>query len=235
MPLEEQNLMLSREKLNKKIMKIICDMYSDSKLCFAQIQKTVTYFQELLQCKYVNQLKALTIAYSKDSNKEQHICEEFDFFQNVSTDLNTDYLRLKYLEESKFYVKPEPIYLNTIEEPRKGTLNVKEIYGQVIPLQTVLKQFFELLGVFDKVQSHCDELQKNNEKIYNMIQTDFWKEKTKSYNGEIVYPLMIYEDAFETGNGMGFKAGIHKINGVYASVSCFPPEINSTLETIFLA
>jgi hypothetical protein len=49
-----------------------------------------------------------------------------------------------------------------------------------------------------------------------------------------VFPICIYFDEFETGNALGFKARIHKLGAVYATLKCFPPELNSQLENIFL-
>ncbi|RXG58181.1 hypothetical protein Avbf_09741 [Armadillidium vulgare] len=49
-----------------------------------------------------------------------------------------------------------------------------------------------------------------------------------------VFPICIYFDEFETGNALGSKAGIHKLGAVYVTLKCFPPELDSQLENIFL-
>jgi len=74
----------------------------------------------------------------------------------------------------------------------------------------------------------------SNGEIFNIIQTDFWKLKITD-STSITFPLFLYEDAFETGNPLGSHAGIYKLNGIYISIPCLPPQLYSKLNNIFLA
>ena len=49
-----------------------------------------------------------------------------------------------------------------------------------------------------------------------------------------MFPICIYFNEFETENALGSKAGIHNLRAVYATLECFPPELYSQLENIFL-
>ena len=67
------------------------------------------------------------------------------------------------------------------------------------------------------------------------MQGHLWKEKvTKKFQNKTIFPLFLYFDDFEICNPLGFHAGVHKLCGVYYQVACFPPEVNSLLENIFL-
>lgn len=47
-------------------------------------------------------------------------------------------------------------------------------------------------------------------------------------------PLYIYYDEYECNNCIGSHAGIHKMGRMYISLRCFPPEIQSQLQNVFL-
>lgn len=94
----------------------------------------------------------------KVSNIFKDICNEFENF-------DTEYRRLKYLENLETFVKPSSYLvgtatsLNKIDASEEPTLSIKNVYGQKICLKTILKKFSELPRVLSKI------LLKNKNKI----------------------------------------------------------------------
>ncbi|KYQ54152.1 hypothetical protein ALC60_06949 [Trachymyrmex zeteki] len=122
-----------------------------------------------------------------------------------------------------------------MEEKNENVLKTVNVYGQLIPLKEILKIFFEIPNVFEKIYKYITTLNENtDDEICNIVQTSFWKSKILN-NESITFPLFLYEDAFETANPLGSHAGIYKLCGMYISIPCLPPELSSRLDNIFLA
>lgn len=80
------------------------------------------------------------------------------------------------------------------------------------------------------------KLKKQDTVLENFEQGESWKKKIeRHFNGKIVFPIFIYFDDFEINNLLGYHAGIHKLGAVYYSIPCFPPEVQSLLENVFVA
>lgn len=117
----------------------------------------------------------------------------------------------------------------------ENVLKTEIVYGQLISLKEVLKTFFEIGDVFEKTCKYINTLIKDdNNEIYNIVQTHFWKSKI-SNSTSIIISLFLYEDAFEIANPLGSYAGIYKLCGMYISIPSLPPELFSKLDNIFLA
>ena len=61
-----------------------------------------------------------------------------------------------------------------------------------------------------------------------------WRQTKNDVQDSVIFPLYLFEDAFETGNPLGPNAGKHKVNAVYTFVACLPPEHRSKLVNINL-
>lgn len=57
--------------------------------------------------------------------------------------------------------------------------------------------------------------------------------RTKLDTCKTYFPVIMYFDDFECCNSLGSKAGLYKIEAVYISLACVPPEYLSLLENIF--
>lgn len=72
-------------------------------------------------------------------------------------------------------------------------------------------------------------------KVYtNVCDGTIWNSIRQYYDGQIVIPLFLYYDDFETGNPLGTAAGIYKVGALYGSIATLPPQYASSLENIFL-
>ncbi|XP_046612692.1 uncharacterized protein LOC124301549 [Neodiprion virginianus] len=116
---------------------------------------------------------------------------------------------------------------------KAGVLENKKIFSQYIPLSNTLRLFLELPDCFETIYSYYSELKKNDGIIFNVVQTEFWKERSSQSNN-LTFPLILYQDDFETGNPLGSHSGVHKICALYSTLPCIPPEFRSQVEKIFL-
>ena len=113
----------------------------------------------------------------------------------------------------------------------------KSITLHRIPLHWSLKLLFEIPGCFDLVKNYMEELKREKNIISNFTQGKLWKEKYATCHlgeDELLIPIFVYEDAFETGNGLGSHAGFQNLGGVYITIPTFPPHISSQLRYILL-
>lgn len=89
-----------------------------------------------------------------------------------------------------------------------------------------------------EVLSYIDTLAEDGFWVKNVMQTSYWKgriAKIELREDELALPLFIYNDDFEPLNVLGSHRGVYKLSGVYVSLPCLPPNVQSKLKYIFLA
>ena len=212
---------------------LMSTFHADHTLNRSQIQNFISSFHKFLNSPFMNKLKKLILSNIKQDMIET-IDQKFSSLQGICLNLNTEHKRFKYLEEHKLYIKPQPVDFGTAQREKKGKLETAVVKGQLIPLDVVLKTFFELPGVFDQTYEYYSDLLNDTNSISNVVQTEMWKQTVNDVQGSVIFPLYLFEDAFETGNPLGPNAGKHKVNAVYTSVACLPPEHRSKLVNINL-
>ncbi|CAD6227244.1 GSCOCG00011948001-RA-CDS [Cotesia congregata] len=156
---------------------------------------------------------------------------------NPFEELRTEHQCLQHFEDTDTYIPPIEVVVGT----KKRYKNIKDeiistnenITVQVIPLQQVLQKFFELPNVFELTLTYISNLE--NEKILysNIIQGLKWREK-KNFGERIVFPILFYQDDYETNNPLGSRKGLGKLGTVYIIIPCLPPSLRSKVENIFL-
>lgn len=210
--------------LQRIAIELISSCYADPTVSLKFVNPLVYLFDGFLNSDYFNAIKEQVFNCDSNNDKEM-IVSKLEFFQNALKPFNSEYKRLKALEQSGYFIEPEPIFFNSVEN-NDGFSNIayKELRGQIIPLGSVLKAFLELPNVFDTISNYCSELEKSD-RIHNIIQTDFWKSKVDS--NKITFPLLLYEDAYETGNPLGSHAGTYNITAIYVMLACLPPNLRS--------
>lgn len=224
---------LSTTELFESALSLISRFNFNFSLTRSQIQDVVSSFDKFLNSGFMNNLKLLILLNTKN-NMADAIGHKFNSLQKVFSELNTEHKRFSFLEEQKLLIEPVPVQFGSITREKNGTEVPTIVTGQMIPLDKVLKTFFEMPEVFDKTFAYYAELRENKTKISNVVQTEFWQNIIDKSPDKVIFPLSLYEDGFETGNPLGPNAGKHKLNGVYASVACLPPEYISQLNNIFL-
>ena len=219
---------LSVEKLLESTFQLISDLHADPTVTNKQIQNVTSKFDSFLNSPFVNDLKDL-ILFNTNKNMSLKVRDEFESFQSISKKINTQHKRLAHLEGNKLYIKPKFVKFGSQSREKKRKRSNSDSWRSINFFGFSAKNFFELPNIFDQTHRYYCGLLSNSDVISNVIQINFWRNTIQKAEGSIVYPLYIFVDAFETGNPLGPNAGKNKLNGVYTSVACLPPEHRSKL------
>lgn len=97
---------------------------------------------------------------------------------NLFVELGSEYKRFEFLKNSGFYIDPVTFIVGQVLEKNKALIPVTKNYtAQYILLAPVLKKILELPDVFIQIVRYMEELQSKT-LIDNMMQTNYWREKT---------------------------------------------------------
>lgn len=171
----------------------------------------------------------------------QEVQHLFHSLKNMYSGLETEYRRFKSFIECGAYIKPEAFIvghsLNSKHSHGSVSMESTDLYGQFIPMRSVLRAFLELPDVFNKILSYMNKLERSDGSIIeNLIQAKLWKEKIKPrFPDKLVLPIGCYYDEFELGDTCSPHNNVNKIGGLYYFLPCLPPEDRATLENIFTA
>ncbi|XP_070517896.1 uncharacterized protein [Cardiocondyla obscurior] len=187
----------------------------------------------LLKQKIMNILQNYDCA----QNDIQEVQNMFNALENPFKNFTSEYMSFKHFSKSTNYIAPVPYEIGKIFcNKRKNNImqgKYDAVYGQYVPLDSVLKKFFELPNILKDTLAYMSYLSKENSGLQNFIQGRLWFKKRKQYSKEdIVLSLFIYFDDFEVNNPLGSHSG--KLGAVYVSLPCLPPECRSLLKNIFL-
>ena len=132
---------------------------------------------------------------------------------------SSEHLCFKTYEEEAFYIPPESYTI----------VGVNVAYVSLIK---TLKKNFSTQGVLESLETYANDLSNDTSTLSNIIQGELWKNKYKT-TGKIICLIYLYSDDFEPRNPLGSHAGEQKLNGLYASLACLPPNIEAKLYNIF--
>lgn len=168
------------------------------------------------------------------------VLNALETLSNPFDNLKTEYFRLQSLEDLGLLIRPKQIVigfkLNDHLQDGVVVLDSKPVNIVLTPLRFVLKQLFEHSNFFDIILKYTKELLAYDGKvIYSFVQSQLWKDKLSLHENKIVFPLFLYFDDLGINNPLGSHAGNQKLEAVYISLACLPPELSSSLDHIFLA
>ena len=156
--------------------------------------------------------------------------------------INSEFKRLQYFKESKYFIEPQEFEIGEINESKKVSdstvFTKRKCFGYYIPLRYTLKLLFELPNFFKVVTNFIKEevCQTDEPRVYTSIfNAERWRIISKDFGDKIVIPLFVYYDDFEVSDPLSTAAGIYKIGGMYFSIAGLPPKYSSMLENVFLA
>ena len=167
----------------------------------------------------------------------KQVCKMKKEFEKMFYNMCSEHRRTNYYKKNYNFVLPEKIVVGNLPNVVKNnSFNMKNATATQISLKKSLKNFFSLGNVLDECLKNYYYLKKSqNDVIENMIQTDFWIEKTKALSNEdVIFPLLMFYDDFETGNALGSHSSIQKLGAVYFSVPIIPYKYLVKLENIFV-
>lgn len=219
-------------------------LYDNFSMSEDQIQKVIDCHKTLLAGfliilkKYVFKLLNKAKMQKEISFYEiNEVTRMFDSCQNMFSEFESHYLRMKQFESCGAFIKPE-IYVIGI------TLNKKNFGGEIaivptlvneqfIPLRSVLKGFLELPNVLKIILNYKKTLENISGPLCNIIQSKLWKENiAPKFLDKVMLPLILYFDN-EANKELG-STGVHQLGTTYCKIACLSLEFESSLENIFL-
>ncbi|XP_066590791.1 uncharacterized protein [Prorops nasuta] len=212
-------------------LKIAVKLYGDVKLSRKHATKIFKLFEATVNSDIFNSLHSLISQFTNNSQAHDML-QKFIDLQSSFSQLNSEYKVLKKLREMNLLIDPECITFGFRQENSYKSINHIKSTGSFISLTKTLKLFLEKPTILEQTISYIENLQ-HEEKISNIMQTQFWKLKSSKHT-KFVLPLFLYEDDFECGNALGSHAGVYKMSGIYISLPFLPPVFRSQLQNIFL-
>ncbi|OXU17249.1 hypothetical protein TSAR_013512 [Trichomalopsis sarcophagae] len=176
----------------------------------------------------------------KSMNNEQ-VDDVNVFFNNIFTcsrNFDTEQKRFTQYENLNTFIRPESYNIGERKEYKRKNNVVQLVHvpvnAQFIRLGKVLKLFFELPDMYNETMSYIKSLESNKHIISNIIQADYWRERSKSFGDKIVFPMVMYYDDYENNNPLGTQKGVAKSGAVYIQIPVIPVQYQSKIENIFL-
>lgn len=231
---------------HRTVKKVVAILYDDLQLNRSMVQRIIEIITLFLKSGMLDIIKLCCTQLTIDNNSDiiNGIIKMADILENSFQPVNTEYKRFKLFENCKTFIKPIEKVLgithNQQHQNNSKILALKNHCAYFIPMRHTLKTFLEIPGVFNAIIKHQQELlncfDKLNPCMTSVLHGSLWQNITKGFSkNQIVFPLVIYFDDFESLNPLGSHAGLYKIGSVYFSIAAVPPEYASRLENIFLA
>lgn len=242
----KDNLEKFKVILEQAAKSFISKLYDSPEISRTIVQLIIDSLSAFLSSELIHVIKESLANLFKSSrttmpSELQYIFQMLDKLSSSFSELNTEYKRFKYFESNNTLLKPSPHIIGVRNEQKRRNgdtlLDLQNALAYHIPMGKTLKLFFEIPGVFDTIHNFYLTLleDSNSDSMSNVVHGRIWQNIRKRFSfNEIVFPLLLYFDDFETLNPLGSHAGCYKIGALYFTVPCVPPEFASRLENIFL-
>lgn len=216
-------------------------LYENPAIPRNQVQFVIDSVTDFLNCGAISMISQnlKTLHQEQSASSMNEIVKMLTVLENPFKELSTEKRRFDYFQRSSFLIKPISFIVGYTEQCRtfsdRSCLQLEAMSAHYVPLQLVLKNFFELPEVLDVVLSRVEECKKESPTVSSFLQSKLWTEMALKFPGKVVLPVILYHDDFEVNNPLGSHAGIHKLGGTYFTIPALPLENSSTLDNIFLA
>lgn len=243
----KQELNTFNSLLLSNISILVAKLYDNTDLNRSAIQFLIECIQSFLKSGILNSIRKLCNHLTNDLDNSKQILtfinDMFSSLENCFDPLNTEYKRFRYFERSKHFFGPTEHAIGVSEDQKlvnkEKILALKTRYAYFISMRHTLKLFLEIPGVFQGIVNYQTNLEHSYETskcMTNVIHGSLWNNLKKLFPGDqIVFPIVVYFDDFESLNPLGSHAGLYKIGSVYYSIPTIPPEYYSRLQNIFLS
>ncbi|CAG9763778.1 unnamed protein product [Ceutorhynchus assimilis] len=207
--------------LENEVIKFIAKLYSNPTLNKSVVQEVIGDTKELI-FSILNSISEKILHHSESSNI---LLQEVRALDEIFSKIKSDYLRLKYFENSDTLFRSEPFYigsrwvLDNISKPGAPGIKINTDFGQKCSLELKLKKFLELPKVNNEILNYIIEETSQKTITTSIIQGRLWKNIQNSFEGKVIFPLLLFYD---------------EIGAVYVSLACLPPEYTSLQENVFL-
>lgn len=127
------------------------------------------------------------------------------------------------------------------------TVEKTPVHGHIMSIESPIKSLLESPDVWRGTKAHIKQLYDEKKVISNVLQADLWQKKYLKAAGhevvnssivdadEIDLPIVMYNDDFETGCGLGSHAGEQELSAVFVLLPFLPPNLAVKIDNIFVA
>ena len=229
---------INRTKMHRELIKLTLALYKNLP-ARNNVQEVLELFQSFVSSFFVPfliQEMSVNVVDRNSFLKAKRILDENKFpFRNFLSEydrFNIYRHESVFIDPIEFEIKNKDLVLFD-STPMLKTPNTS--FGSYISVYHSLKFLFEIPGVYSETVKHVANLLKEKTIISNFIQGKLWRNKYANYLQRFIYPIFLFFDDFEPGNGLGSHAGSQKLGGVYLMIPCLPPHIVAKLNNIILA
>ena len=160
------------------------------------------------------------------------VIEEFadDPLVRAQSKLDTEYKRVKFLEENFKYVKPQEIVLNK-EEVKKGAPKEVVQYIDILEAVKILAEDYSFSTVTNR---ECEISEESQDIIRDVKDASAYKNNEYWKENPTALVLGLYSDAVELVSPIGSGKGKQKIVQLFWTVYDVPKHLRSTVDRIQL-
>ena len=207
----------------KECIKFTLSLYNNTNIPRNAVDNITNLIQNFISKTYIPHLKkniTTELVDTADPTIINSVNLTLDEFKNPFEFLNTEHLRFKNYEKYCGFSFPEAYFIGndiTFEIVSYSEIRVKyeKVYGIYMPVKNALKNLLETPGVFHQVTRYIQALKEEKNIISNVMQGRLWKEKyeLKITNNDIILPIYLSYDDFDTGNTLGSHSGQQELGG----------------------
>ncbi|KAJ8021395.1 hypothetical protein HOLleu_38575 [Holothuria leucospilota] len=152
-------------------------------------------------------------------------------------EMETEFMQTKYLCSGGVLVPPVAKVLGKgykVHTDRlKGRIYQEQVNEtfQYIPIRETKKRFLQQPGVMSSILSQHEP---DDGFLHSYRDGLYFKQMASQTPEEIILPVLLYSDDFETVNPLGSRKGIHKLTAVYLCFLCLPSKYQASLQNIIL-
>lgn len=228
-----------KTKIEKCVLQFIAKLSMKPNVTSSLLQDIILGVSDIFSCGIIADIQNTVMPIIKKYNPLQssEIGDMFYVLENAFANVQTEYLRTKFLIKNKLFFKPETIVVGYIKEKKTidnvDTLTMVPVQCHLLSMKLNLKYFLQLPGVYHTIMKHINDSSNNSEILSSFLNGSTWQKMKLNFKGKTVLPIFLYYDDVEMGNPLGSHSGIHKMGCVYYTIAALPPEYLSSLENIF--
>ncbi|KAJ8666696.1 hypothetical protein QAD02_008358 [Eretmocerus hayati] len=235
------NVISDLKYLRRKLIEFTLDIYGIESLPRSFVDDLVRNVQSLIKESIFPFLKQ-GIRKKIESKCSRDTCGSVDVFfdesENLIDLLSTEYERIEEYKKEKLYIPPEEIEVG--RETTYVILNNLEIRAENVtrtiihaPIDKCLTKLLETPGLVEMIDEKTLRISREKDEISDIRQGKAWKANNQIQKRNR-FPLHIFIDDFNPGNGLGSTANSQKLSGVYISLPFLPDHMMNKNDSIIL-
>ena len=235
------------DELFESVSYFIASMRASS-MPYSSIQKVILEVEELIKVVVDHMHKRFQLTMQEvqrnmqlgevDVNKLEKVFDEYELVQKTFNGLRSQHNQDKYFREKGYLVSPEEkvlgqSFVSQSDSSSGGVCQtLKNDTFQYIPITKTIKKHLEQPGIMTAILNQ--QPSQDDCLLRTHLDGSYFKNKFSAENN-VVIPILLYCDDYETGNPLGSKKGTHKLAGFYISLLCLPLQFQASLSNILLA